>query len=82
MEASRTRSGPIRFVGEVLASVESLGSVPAHLTFEHMVSALAKRWPVVILCQYDVRAFDSVSMLEALKIHFDTFQEKLGYFLG
>jgi transcriptional repressor of dcmA and dcmR len=35
---------------------------------------VAKRFPVVTLCQYDVRRFSSLSMLHALKGHPDSFR--------
>jgi excisionase family DNA binding protein len=35
---------------------------------------IAKRFPLVTLCQYDVRQFSSVTVLNALKLHRDTFR--------
>jgi hypothetical protein len=35
---------------------------------------VARRFPVVTLCQYDVRAFSAVSILKTLKLHSDTFR--------
>lgn len=35
---------------------------------------IARRFPVVTLCQYDVRRFSSIAVLDALKAHRDSFQ--------
>ena len=35
---------------------------------------VARRFPVVTSCQYDVRAFSAVSILNAFKLHRDTFR--------
>jgi hypothetical protein len=34
---------------------------------------IARRFPVVTLCQYDVRRFSSLAVLDALKAHRDSF---------
>ncbi|MDZ7753876.1 MAG: MEDS domain-containing protein [Gammaproteobacteria bacterium] len=44
--------------------------------------SLAHRFPVVSLCQYDVRLFSGSGVLNALKCHEDTFQYPLSRFLG
>jgi excisionase family DNA binding protein len=38
---------------------------------------IARRYPVVTLCAYDVRCFSGVGMLDALKAHRDTFRYPL-----
>ncbi len=43
---------------------------------------IAKRFPVVSLCQYDVRHFSGVTVLNALKIHRDTFRYPAERLLG
>jgi excisionase family DNA binding protein len=78
----RGRSGPIRFAAEVTAGLKSTGSHKGVLLQEHLVTSLAKRFPVVILCLYDVREFDGPMILEALKLHTDTFDHGFGYFLS
>jgi hypothetical protein len=35
---------------------------------------IARRFPVVTLCQYDVRRFSSIAVLDALKAHRDSFR--------
>jgi len=80
--ASRQRPGQIRILAETLADVETLGSVAQHMVVEQQVSAVFKRFPVVTICAYDVRAFDAVTVIEALKLHSDTFGPQVGYWLN
>jgi hydroxyethylthiazole kinase-like uncharacterized protein yjeF len=67
-EASRRRSGPMRILAEGLANYQTVGSIAEHLAVEHQLGALFKRFPVVTICPYDVRAFDGVTIIEALKL--------------
>jgi transcriptional repressor of dcmA and dcmR len=80
--ACRKRPGPIRLLADVRADVETLGSVAAHLVVEQQVGPLFKRFPVVTICAYDVRAFDGVTVIEALKLHSDIFGPRVGYWLN
>jgi excisionase family DNA binding protein len=45
-------------------------------------TGLGHRFPVVSLCQYDVREFSGAAVLSALKCHDDTFRYPLTRFLG
>jgi excisionase family DNA binding protein len=80
--ASRKRSGPIRVLAEVIANVQTVGSLSEHLAVERQVGPLFKRFPVVVLCAYDVRAFDGATVIEALKQHPDIFGPQVGYWLS
>jgi excisionase family DNA binding protein len=82
IDITRQRPGPFRFLGESVAGLAALQSVKAFLTFEQQFGALAKRFPVVMLCAYDVREFDGQTIIECLKLHHDTFAYELGYFLS
>ena len=82
IDITRQRPGPFRFLGEPVAGLAAVQSVPAFLSFEHQCGALAKRFPMVILCAYDVREFDGQTIIECLKLHHDTFAYELGYFLS
>jgi excisionase family DNA binding protein len=82
IDITRQRPGPFRFLGEPIAGLAALQTVNAYLSFERQCSALAKRFPVVILCPYDVRQFDGQTIIEGLKLHHDTFAYELGYFLN
>ncbi len=81
-EASRKRSGPIRILAEVLANVQAVGSIAEHLAVEQQVGPIFKRFPAVTVCAYDVRAFDAVTVIEALKLHSDIFGPQVGYWLN
>jgi excisionase family DNA binding protein len=80
--ASRQRPGQIRILAETLAEVQTLGSVAEHMVVEQQVDAVFKRFPVVTICAYDVRAFDAVTVIEALKLHSDIFGPQAGYWLN
>jgi excisionase family DNA binding protein len=82
IDITRQRPGPFRFLGEPVAGLAVVQSVPAFLSFEHQCGALAKRFPVVMLCAYDAREFDGQTILECLKLHHDNFAYELGYFLS
>jgi excisionase family DNA binding protein len=82
IDVMRQRSGPFRFLGDTLAGLRSMGSVAAFLNLERQAGALAKRFPVVMLCEYDVREFDGLTMLECMKLHHDTLAYEVGYFLS
>jgi excisionase family DNA binding protein len=81
-EALRDRPGPVRFLGDTTSALRTLGSARALFQLEQELTVVVKRLPVVMLCPYDVRAFDGVQVMEALKRHFDTFDYQLGYFLS
>ena len=80
--ATRKRPGPIRLLADVLADIDAVGSVAEHLIVEQRVGPLFKRFPVVTICGYDVRAFDGVTVIEALKLHSDIFGPQVGYWLN
>ncbi|MEE8123595.1 MAG: MEDS domain-containing protein, partial [Alphaproteobacteria bacterium] len=44
--------------------------------------SLARRFPVVSLCQYDARKFPGTVILNVLKYHQDTFRYPLARFLN
>jgi excisionase family DNA binding protein len=80
--ASRHRPGPIRILAETLADVQTVGSVAEHMVVEQQLGAVFKRFPVVAICAYDVRAFDAVTVIGALKLHSDVFGPQVGYWLN
>lgn len=81
-DISRRHPGPVRFLGEGASGARSVGSTKSLCDMEHLATALAKRFPMVILCPYDVREFDGPSLLEVLKLHYDTFMYEFGFFLS
>lgn len=82
IDVMRHRTGPFRFLGDTLAGLSSMGSVAALLNLERQCGALAKRFPVVMLCAYDVREFNGLTMLECMKLHLDTVAYEVGSFLS
>jgi excisionase family DNA binding protein len=82
IDVVRHRPGPFRFLGDTLAGLRSLGSVAGLLDVERQIGAMAKRFPMVMLCVYDVREFDGLTMLECMKVHHDTLAYEVGYFLS
>lgn len=81
-EAVSERGGPIRFVGEAVAGLGSVRSLKNFAILEHGLDTMAKRFPIVMLCAYDCRAFSGTAVLEGLKWHADTFAHPVGYFLS
>jgi hypothetical protein len=65
-----------------LADVQTVGSVAEHMVVEQQLGAVFKRFPVVTICTYDVRAFDAVTVIGALKLHSDVFGPQVGYWLN
>jgi excisionase family DNA binding protein len=82
IDVTRHRPPPFRFLGDTLAGLRTVGSIPAFFNVERQIGALGKRFPVVMLCAYDVREFDGLTMLEAMKLHHDTLAYEVGYFLS
>jgi hypothetical protein len=71
--AAVSTSGPtiVRIVGDMTSVKASFANVQEMLIFEHNIGAIIRRSPAVLLCQYDVREFDGLSLLEAIKAHPD-----------
>jgi excisionase family DNA binding protein len=80
--AVHARPGPLRFVGDTLAGLGIVESVEGLRAVERGLAELSRRFPLVTLCSYDVRAFDGVALLDALELHLDTFGHPVGYFLS
>ena len=79
---TRARPGPLRFVGDTLGGLAIVESAAALLVLEQGLTGLSKRFPIVMLCSYDVRAHPGETILDALKLHSDTFAHPVGYFLS
>src|SRR6266581_1939755 len=43
---------------------------------------MSRRYPVVVICQYDARVFSGAALVRALKAHPDLFDLRLGSFLN
>jgi excisionase family DNA binding protein len=82
--ASVVAKGPtvIRIVGEMASERTMFASEDEMLRYEEAFEVMSKRYPVVVMCQYDVRQFDGMALLRALKAHPDLFGLRIGTFLN
>lgn len=82
--ASMVTKGPtvIRIVGEMASERAMFSSEDEMLRYEEAFEVMSKRYPVAVLCQYDVRQFDGTALLRALKAHPDLFGLRIGTFLN
>jgi len=84
MLATARAKGPtvIRVVGEMAEERRMFASEEEMFQYEQAYDVMCKRYPMVTLCQYDVRQFDGVALLQALKAHPDLFDFRSGAFLN
>ena len=68
----------VRGVGEMASEREGFISEKEMLTYEALVNMTIKRFPCVVICQYDVRKFSGQVVLEALRAHPDVMNFPLG----
>jgi len=52
------------------------------MNYEAAFNMLSHRFPIVTLCQYDVREFDGETIFQAIRVHPDLFGLHLGSFLN
>jgi excisionase family DNA binding protein len=71
----------IRVVGEMSSERKVFSSDAEMMNYEVAYNMLAKRFPMVTLCQYDVREFDGETIFLAIRSHPDLFSLHLGSFL-
>ena len=72
----------IRLVGEMSSEREMFDSEEEMLRYEEAFDLMSRRYPVVVICQYDARVFSGVTLVRALKAHPDLFDLRLGSFLN
>jgi len=80
--ASRAGAHTFRVVGDLRGlgpKVSDEGMFEYEAGYEEVI---AKRFPLVTLCQYDVHQFSSVTILNALKLHRDAFRYPADRLLG
>ncbi|HKW69861.1 MAG TPA: MEDS domain-containing protein, partial [Candidatus Dormibacteraeota bacterium] len=68
----------IRIAGEMSSVRAMFISEEEMLRFEEALEVMYKRYPVVVICQYDVRDFTGLALLRALKAHPDMFGLRTG----
>lgn len=81
-EALAARQTHIRLVGEMACVRTMFDTEDEMLRFEEAFEVMFKRYPVVAICQYDVRLFDGVALMRSLKAHPDMFGLRTGTFLN
>jgi excisionase family DNA binding protein len=81
-KALSTGATAIRVVGDMASERTMFTSEDEMLRYEETFEVFFKRYPGVVLCQYDVRAFGGSSILRALKAHPDLYAMRLGTFLN
>jgi len=72
----------IRIVGEMASERTMFASEDEMLRYEEAFEVMSKRYPVVVLCQYEARRFDGPALLRALKAHPDLYGLRIGTFLN
>jgi len=83
VEATRAGHHALRVLGDMAWFPAQGLDLDELQAFEQRYNhALAHRFPVVALCQYDVREFSGRGVLGALKCHEDTFDYPVSRFLG
>ncbi|MFQ6017063.1 MAG: MEDS domain-containing protein [Kiloniellaceae bacterium] len=83
VEATRSGRRAVRVLGDMAWALSQGLSVEKLMDFEMRYNQfLARRFPVVSLCQYDARKFSGTAILDALKCHEDTFRYPLPRFLN
>jgi excisionase family DNA binding protein len=80
-EALDLGASAIRVVGE-MATYEGLSDPSEMLDYEVAYDSLIKRFPVMTLCQYDVRHFSGEAIMGALKSHPDLFSQRIADFIA
>ncbi|TMC51420.1 MAG: helix-turn-helix domain-containing protein [Chloroflexi bacterium] len=82
--AAAVAKGPtvIRVVGEMVSERTMFVSENEMLRYEEAFELMSRRFPTVTMCQYDVRHFDGVALLRAIKAHPDLFSLRFGTFLN
>ena len=71
----------IRVVGEMASVREVFVSEQEMLSFEAMFNMTSRRFPCVVICQYDVRKFSGEAVLMAFRAHPDVADLPLGLFI-
>jgi hypothetical protein len=72
----------IRVVGEMGSERKLFVSDAEMMSYEIAFNMIAKRFPTVTLCQYDVREFDGETIFQAMRAHPDLYGVHLGSFLN
>jgi excisionase family DNA binding protein len=72
----------LRVVGEMTCELHAFSSEAEMMRYEVAFNMLARRFPSVTLCQYDVREFGGEVVFQAIKAHPDLYSAHMGSFLS
>ena len=72
----------LRVVGEMVSELEIFKSDDEMIRYEVAFNIIARRFPTVTLCQYDVRAFSGETVYRALRAHPDLYDMRIAGFLN
>jgi excisionase family DNA binding protein len=72
----------IRIVGEMDSERGMFDSEEEMLRYEEAFQLMSKRYPVIVICQYDARVFSGDAVVRAMKAHPDMFELRMGAFLN
>jgi len=64
-----------------MATYVGFPAVQEMLDYEVVYDSLCKRFPVMTLCQYDVRHFKGESVFGAIQAHPDLYKQRIADFL-
>ncbi len=80
--ATRAGNQSMRLVGDMVWALEKGVAIDDLMEFEMRYNhTLARRFPIVSLCQYDTRAFSGKAVHDVLVCHEDTFSHPLSRFI-
>jgi hypothetical protein len=80
--ATRAGNQSMRLVGDMVWALEKGIAIDDLMEFEMRYNhTLARRFPIVSLCQYDTRAFSGKAVHDVLVCHEDTFSHPLSRFI-
>ena len=80
--ATRAGNRSLRLVGDMVWALEKGVAIDDLMEFEMRYNhTLARRFPIVSLCQYDTRAFSGKAVHDVLMCHEDTFSHPLSRFI-
>ena len=68
----------IRIVGEMVSERKVFSTEAEMIRYEVAFNMIAKRFPTITLCQYDVRAFSGETIFQAIRAHPDLYELYLG----
>jgi len=80
-QAMDNQAAVIRAVGEMASERNGFVSEDEMLRYEAMLNTTTKRFPCVVICQYDVRKFSGQAILQAFRAHPDILSVPLGMLL-